>query len=73
MEFELFNPGGDMFDSDDLGRINRTFGPEFFEKASWVVAAGGQFGMYMALDSVSIHDVDGGSDVIFADGFESQP
>jgi len=73
MEFELFNPGGDMFDSDDLGRINRTFGPEFFEKVSWVVAAGGQFGMYMALDSVSIHDVDDGSDVIFADGFESQP
>ena len=35
--------------------------------------AGGQFGMYMALDSVSIHDVDDGSDVIFADGFESQP
>ncbi|HEU4665193.1 MAG TPA: hypothetical protein VFS55_14285 [Dokdonella sp.] len=71
MEFELFNPGGDMFDSDDLGRIDRTFGPEFFEKASWVVAAGGQFGMYMSLDSVSIHDVDGGTDVIFDDGFES--
>lgn len=71
MEFELFNPGGDLFDSDDLGRIDRTFGPEFFEKVSWVVAAGGDFGMYMALDSVSIHDVDGGSDVIFDDGFES--
>ena len=33
-EFELFNPGGNMFDSDDLNRINRTFGAEFFEKAS---------------------------------------
>ncbi|HEY6940729.1 hypothetical protein [Dokdonella sp.] len=71
MEFELFNPRGDMFDSDDLGRIDRTFGPEFFEKASWVVAAGGQFGMYMALDSVSIHDVEDGTDVIFDDGFET--
>jgi hypothetical protein len=73
MEFELFNPGGDMFDSDDLGRIDRTFGPEFFEKASWVVAAGGQFGMYMSLDSVSIHDVEVVSDVIFADAFDAQP
>ncbi|MGN6519336.1 MAG: hypothetical protein ACTHK2_07935 [Dokdonella sp.] len=71
MEFELFNPGGDLFDSDDLGRINRTFGPEFFEKVSWMVAAGGEFGMTMVLDSVSIHDVDDGSDVIFDDGFES--
>ena len=39
-EFELFNPGGDMFDSDDLNRINRTFGPEFFEKISWDVSQG---------------------------------
>ena len=71
MEFELFNPGGDMFDSDDLNRINRTFGPEFFEKASWVVSeGGGQFGMYMTLQSVAITDVGAVSDVIFADGFE---
>ncbi|HEY0231029.1 MAG TPA: hypothetical protein VGC55_07245, partial [Dokdonella sp.] len=57
MEFELFNPGGDMFDSDDLDRINRSFGPEFFEKISWIVAqGGGSFGMYMDLQSVSIHD-----------------
>jgi hypothetical protein len=74
MEFELFNPGGDMFDSDDLNRINRTFGPEFFEKASWVVSeGGGQFGMYMTLQSVSITDVEVESDVIFADGFEPLP
>lgn len=71
MEFELFNPGGDLFDSDDLNRINRTFGPSFFEKASWVVAQqGGSFGMYITLDSVSIHDVDGEDDTIFVDGFE---
>lgn len=71
MEFELFNPGGDLFDSDDLNRINRSFGPEFFEKASWVISQqGGSFGMYVTLDSVSIHDADGGDDVIFMDGFE---
>jgi hypothetical protein len=71
MEFELFNPGGDMFDSDDLNRINRTFGPEFFEKISWIVMQnGGDFGMYMTLTSVRISDVEPESDVIFADGFE---
>jgi uncharacterized membrane protein len=60
MEFELFNPGGDMFDSDDLDRINRTFGPEFFEKISWIVGqGGGSFGMYMDLQSVSIYDYAG--------------
>jgi hypothetical protein len=69
MEFELFNPGGDLFDSNELNRINRTFGPEFFEKASWNVTAGGEFGMYMSLDSVSINDYSN-ADVIFANGFD---
>ncbi len=55
MEFELFNPGGDMFDSDDLDRINRTFGAEFFEKISWLVSQGSS-GMSMDLQSVSIYD-----------------
>ncbi|MET0227073.1 MAG: hypothetical protein ABW187_11565, partial [Dokdonella sp.] len=55
MEFELFNPGGDMFDSDDLDRINRTFGPEFFKKISWIVSQGSS-GMYMDLQSVSVYD-----------------
>jgi|GEM_PF-1075409 len=54
-EFELFNPGGDMFDSDDLNRINRTFGPEFFEKAAWSVSAGDLM-MWVQLESVSIND-----------------
>ena len=54
-EFELFNPGGDMFDSDDVDRINRTFGPEFFEKISWIVAQGDQM-MWIDLDSVRISD-----------------
>jgi uncharacterized membrane protein len=76
MEFELFGAGsgpyaGSLFDSDDLDRINRTFGPEFFEKTSWVVSQqGGSFGMFMALDSVSIHDDVPNDDAIFADGFE---
>jgi uncharacterized membrane protein len=69
MEFELFNPGGDLFDSDDLNRVNRTFGPEFFEKIAWSVSQGDN-GMYMDLQSVSINDVDAPSDVIFANGFE---
>jgi uncharacterized membrane protein len=55
LEFELFNPGGDMFDSDDLEHINRTFGPEFFEKTSWVVWQGDNM-MWIELDSVSIKD-----------------
>lgn len=68
MEFELFNPGGDLFDSDDLNRINRSFGPEFFEKISWVVGQeGGNFGMYIDLESVSIDDH---GETIFASGFE---
>ena len=69
MEFELFNPGGDLFDSDDMARINRTFGPELFEKIAWSVTQG-DFGMYMQLDDVSIHDVVPVSDTIFADGFD---
>lgn len=62
MEFEMFGTAdtplaGSMFDSDDLDRINRTFGPEFFNKTSWVISQqGGSFGMYMTLDSVSIND-----------------
>jgi probable HAF family extracellular repeat protein len=54
-EFELFNPGGDMFDSDDLARINRTFGPEFFEKISWIVSEGDSM-MWIDLQSVHIAD-----------------
>ncbi|MEO6689253.1 MAG: hypothetical protein ABIS07_07760 [Dokdonella sp.] len=66
-EFELFNPGGDMFDSDDLNRINRSFGPEFFEKTSWMVEDGNHM-MWIQLNNVSIHDVM--PDAIFASGFE---
>jgi uncharacterized membrane protein len=58
-EFELFNPGGDMFDSDDVNRIGRTFGPEFFEKISWIVSQGDQM-MWIDLDSVRISDMPAG-------------
>lgn len=79
MEFELFGKGdgplaGAMFDSDDLDRINRTFGPEFFEKTAWSIATqGGEFGMYMSLDSVGIHAATGtpDDDTIFEDGFDA--
>ncbi|HUD42435.1 MAG TPA: hypothetical protein VMR06_10630 [Dokdonella sp.] len=73
LEFELFNPGGDLFDSDSLARINRTFGPEFFEKIAWSVQAdGGATGMWLDLESVTITDV-GQSDTLFADGFDDAP
>jgi uncharacterized membrane protein len=65
-EFELFNPGGDLFDSDDLNRIDRSVGPEFFEKAAWSVADGNH-SMSIRLDSVGIHDI---VDEIFSAGFE---
>jgi uncharacterized membrane protein len=68
-EFELFNPGGNMFDSDDLNRINRTFGAEFFEKASWMVEDGSH-SMWVQLDTVSINDVEAPADAIFASGFD---
>jgi probable HAF family extracellular repeat protein len=55
MEFELFNPGGDLFDSSDLNNINRTFGPEHFEKAAWMVFQG-DFAMVIQLQSVTIED-----------------
>lgn len=70
LEFELFNPGGDLFDSDDLDHINRSFGPEFFEKTAWSIQEGGTFGMYMTLESVSIHDYLPQDDGIFANGFD---
>lgn len=80
MEFELFGKGsgplaGALFDSDDLDRINRTFGPEFFEKAAWsVTQGGGEFGMYMMIDSVDIHDYAApDDDTIFSDGFDARP
>ena len=66
-EFELFNPGGDLFDSDDLDRIDRSFGPASFEKASWQIAAGNT-SLRIQLEEVGIHDAAG--DVIFGDGFE---
>lgn len=58
MEFELFNPGGDLFDSSDLNGINRTFGPELFEKTAWFVfeGQGGARMMMIQLDSVTIED-----------------
>ncbi|HJT97251.1 MAG TPA: hypothetical protein VJ696_02970 [Rhodanobacteraceae bacterium] len=55
LAFELFNPGGDMFDSDDVNRINRTFGPEFFEKIAWSISQG-QRSMDIMLDDVTIND-----------------
>ncbi len=67
LEFELFNPGGDLFDSDDLIRINRQFGPDDFEKAAWNIESQSGEGLFVALESVSIFDR---GDVIFADGFE---
>jgi hypothetical protein len=54
-EFELFNPGGNMFDSTNLNGINRTFGPEFFEKIAWDIQDGNR-SLSISLDSVSIND-----------------
>jgi hypothetical protein len=68
-EFELFNPGGNLFDSDDLNHINRTFGPELFEKMAWQVMDGDN-SLWVQLDSVGIHDVVAAPDAIFASGFE---
>jgi hypothetical protein len=71
-EFELFNPGGNLFDSDDLDRIDRTFGPELFEKISWMVGAG-DHSLQVTLDTVAIHDVVSVADPIFSNGFEVKP
>jgi len=68
-EFELFNPGGDLFDSDDLNRINQTFGPEFFEKSSWQITDGNN-SLWVELDDVGIHDIVATPDGIFMDGFD---
>jgi len=68
-EFELFNPRGNLFDSDDLNRINRTFGPELFEKASWMISEG-DHSLWVQLDEVSIRDLDAANDTVFADGFD---
>jgi hypothetical protein len=71
-EFELFNPGGNLFDSDDLDRIDRTFGPDLFEKISWMVSSG-DHSLQVTLDTVGIHDVGLVTDRIFGDGFEVKP
>jgi hypothetical protein len=55
-EFELFNPGGNMFDSTDIDGVNRTFGPELFEKMAWDVQDGNR-SMSINLDSVSVKDM----------------
>jgi uncharacterized membrane protein len=68
-EFELFNPDGDMFDSDDLNRINRSFGAGFFEKASWTIEDGNNM-MWVRIESVSIRDVEAQADGIFSSGFD---
>jgi uncharacterized membrane protein len=69
LEFELFNPGGNMFDSDDLDRINRTFDPSFFEKISWLVSQGDE-ALSIDLDSVRISDIVAVPDTIFVNGFD---
>ena len=45
-----------MFDSDDIDRVNRTFGPELFEKIAWDVQDGNR-SMSINLDSVSVNDM----------------
>lgn len=69
MEFELFNPGGDLFDGTDLNTIDRTFTRDQFEKASWVVfeGQGGARAMVIELQSVTIENACG----IFCNGFEA--
>lgn len=69
MEFELFNPGGDLFDSTDLNTINRRLGPELFEKSAWMVfeGQGDSHAMVVELESVTIENVCS----IFCDGMES--
>ncbi|HET6546308.1 MAG TPA: hypothetical protein VFG55_06125 [Rhodanobacteraceae bacterium] len=70
LEFELFNPDGNLFDSDDLDRIDRTVGPELFEKIAWSVSQGND-AMVIDLDTVAIDDyLPVPSDLIFADGFD---
>lgn len=54
-EFELFNPGGNLFDSTEINRVNRTFGPELFEKMAWDVQDGNR-AMTINLTSVSMKD-----------------
>jgi uncharacterized membrane protein len=55
-EFELFNPGGNLFDSSDVNRVNRTFGPGFFEKIAWDVQDGNH-AMTIDLASVTLRDL----------------
>ncbi|MBS7456842.1 pre-peptidase C-terminal domain-containing protein [Coralloluteibacterium stylophorae] len=55
LEFEAFNPGGDLFDSDDVDRIDRTFGPEHFEAVDWNVLDGDGV-LSVQLVSVSLFD-----------------
>lgn len=55
LEFEAFNPGGDLFDSDALARIDRSFGPEHFEALDWNLLGGGQ-ALSVQLVSVSLYD-----------------
>lgn len=70
IEFELFNPGGDLFDSDDLERIDRSVDASFFEKVAWTVSHGDE-AMSIALATVELRDVDPLADVVFADGFDA--
>jgi hypothetical protein len=55
-EFELFNPGGNLFDSTDINRVNRTFGPELFEKMAWDIQDG-DHAMTIDLESVTLKDL----------------
>ncbi len=54
-EFELFNPGGNMFDSTNVAGVNRRFGPEFFEKMAWDVQDGSR-AMTINLQAVTVMD-----------------
>jgi len=56
LQFELFNPGGNLFDSTDINRVNRTFGPELFEKIAWDVEDGNH-AMTIDLQAVTVKDL----------------
>lgn len=66
LQFNVSNPTGTLFDSDSSQRINRSFGPGYFDATTWEIRDGAN-SMKVSLQWVTVRD---DQETIFRSGFD---
>lgn len=66
LQFNVSNPTGILFDSDSSQRINRSFGPGYFNATTWEIREGANV-MKITMQWVTVRD---DQETIFRSGFE---